>query len=144
MGVDFATTMDNGSSLILGLTQAQHQELFALLDGYATTVTGNPSANMTSSNFSGKTLGIAYTGCSAFLHGDLEEEIYMKIPQQFAKQGEQRTANYGNPYMVSAKYPEIALIYVDDVIITGIDSAPISMLKRNLDAKFHIKDLGKL
>ncbi|KAK3011426.1 hypothetical protein RJ639_010914 [Escallonia herrerae] len=37
-----------------------------------------------------------------------------------------------------------ALIYVDDVIITRTISARISKLKRYLDAKFHIKDIGKL
>ncbi|KAK3012201.1 hypothetical protein RJ639_010896 [Escallonia herrerae] len=36
------------------------------------------------------------------------------------------------------------LIYVDDVIVTGTDSAKISWLKHYLYAKFHIKDLGKL
>ncbi|KAK2989742.1 hypothetical protein RJ640_030235 [Escallonia rubra] len=36
------------------------------------------------------------------------------------------------------------LIYVDDVIVTGTDSAKISWLKHYLDTKFHIKDLGKL
>ncbi|KAK3013069.1 hypothetical protein RJ639_009669 [Escallonia herrerae] len=34
------------------------------------------------------------------------------------------------------------LIYVDDVIVTGTDSAKISWLKHYLDTKFHIKDLG--
>ncbi|WRX13794.1 Reverse transcriptase [Theobroma cacao] len=36
------------------------------------------------------------------------------------------------------------LIYVDDVIITGTDSTRINFLKRYLDDKFHIKDLGRL
>ncbi|WRX07691.1 Reverse transcriptase [Theobroma cacao] len=37
----------------------------------------------------------------------------------------------------------IILIYADDVIITRTDSDRISKLKLYLDAKFHIKDLGK-
>ena len=36
------------------------------------------------------------------------------------------------------------LIYVDALIITGNDSNCISKLKEHLNAKFHIKDLGKL
>ncbi|KAK3016845.1 hypothetical protein RJ639_006384 [Escallonia herrerae] len=38
----------------------------------------------------------------------------------------------------------ISLIYVDNVIVTGTDSAKISWLKHYLDTKSHIKDLGKL
>ncbi|KAK3042989.1 hypothetical protein RJ639_000966 [Escallonia herrerae] len=38
----------------------------------------------------------------------------------------------------------VALIYVDDVIITGTNSTRISKLKPYLDAEFQIKDLGKL
>ncbi|KAK2995856.1 hypothetical protein RJ640_015816 [Escallonia rubra] len=37
-----------------------------------------------------------------------------------------------------------ALIYVDDVINTGIDSTKISWVKHSLYSKFHIKDFGKL
>lgn len=116
---------------------------------------------------------------NAFLHGDLEEEVYMKIPQGFAKQGEQRVCRlrkslYGLRQASRNWYHKFttslldigfrqsdadhslfiyshtggsiiaALIYVDDVIITGTNSARISQLKRYLDAKFHIKDLGNL
>ncbi|XP_020529457.1 uncharacterized protein LOC110008145 [Amborella trichopoda] len=36
------------------------------------------------------------------------------------------------------------LVYVDDVIVTGNDIDSINRLKSYLDAKFHIKDLGRL
>ena len=36
------------------------------------------------------------------------------------------------------------LIYVDDMIITGNDSACVANLKQVLDQKFSIKDLGLL
>ncbi|KAK3007278.1 hypothetical protein RJ639_015826 [Escallonia herrerae] len=115
---------------------------------------------------------------NAFLHGDLEEEVYMKIPQGFSKQGENRVCRlqkslYGlrqasrnwyhkftqsllvvgfiqsqsdhSLFTFAHKGSFLAvLIYVDDVIVTGTDSAKISWLKHYLDTKFHIKDLGKL
>ncbi|KAK3043021.1 hypothetical protein RJ639_002589 [Escallonia herrerae] len=92
-GAAFAIAMDGGDSAILGLTQVQHQQLLALVDGHAA-MTGNPSTNMDSSSFLGSFV--------------------------------------------------VALIYVDDVIITRTHSARISTLKHYLDAKFHIKDHGKL
>ncbi|KAK3012457.1 hypothetical protein RJ639_010380 [Escallonia herrerae] len=115
---------------------------------------------------------------NAFLHGDLKEEVYMKIPQGFSKQGENRVCRlqkslYGlrqasrnwyhkftqsllvvgfiqsqsdhSLFTFARKGSFLAvLIYVDDVIVTGTDSAKISWLKHYLDTKFHIKDLGKL
>jgi len=38
----------------------------------------------------------------------------------------------------------ILLVYVDDIVITGTDSTLIGQLKQNLQASFHMKDLGSL
>jgi hypothetical protein len=38
----------------------------------------------------------------------------------------------------------ILLVYVDDIVITGTDSTLIGPLKQNLQASFHMKDLGSL
>ena len=35
-------------------------------------------------------------------------------------------------------------MYVDDVVITGTDSSLIAHLKQNLQASFHMKELGPL
>jgi hypothetical protein len=35
-------------------------------------------------------------------------------------------------------------VYVDDIVITGIDSSLIAHLKQNIQASFHKKDLGPL
>jgi len=38
----------------------------------------------------------------------------------------------------------LLLVYVDDIVITGTDSTLIGHLKQNLQASFHMKDLGPL
>ena len=38
----------------------------------------------------------------------------------------------------------IALVYVDDLLLTGDDEEEICKLKQNLDKAFTIKDLGSL
>ena len=114
---------------------------------------------------------------NAFLHGDLHEEVYMKLPpgltnpenkvcklkksiyglkqasrQWFAKlvhelqhQGFIQSKNdYSLFIKKQGSLITMAAVYVDDIILTGIDSATVDKLKRHLDAIFGIKDLGRL
>ncbi|KAK1408311.1 hypothetical protein QVD17_39969 [Tagetes erecta] len=113
---------------------------------------------------------------NAFLHGDLDEEVYMKIPQGFSRENETRVCRlrkslYGlkqasrnwyhkfTKFLISLNFRQskadhslftfqngesyvAILIYVDDVIVVGNDSAKIEQTKRQLDEKFSIKNLG--
>ncbi|CAN0825128.1 Retrovirus-related Pol polyprotein from transposon TNT 1-94 [Linum grandiflorum] len=115
---------------------------------------------------------------NAFLHGDLSEEVYMKLPQGYdgadgtkvcrlrksiyglrqasrnwhAKFSssllnlgfEQSKADYSMYVYKKDAAQVIALIYVDDVILTGNDETFISKVKSQLDEEFSIKDLGPL
>ena len=47
---------------------------------------------------------------NAFLHDDLDEEVYLKILQEFSKLGEHRVCRLINLYMVSSKLPTISLL----------------------------------
>ena len=38
----------------------------------------------------------------------------------------------------------VILVYVDDIVITGSDSALLSQLKTHLSESFYMKDLGSL
>ena len=38
----------------------------------------------------------------------------------------------------------VLLVYVDDIVITGSDSALLGQLKTHISESFHMKDLGSL
>ncbi|GKF39932.1 putative reverse transcriptase, RNA-dependent DNA polymerase, LTR copia-type gag-polypeptide [Tanacetum coccineum] len=71
---------------------------------------------------------------NAFLHGDLDKEVYMKTPQGSSRNGETRV---GGVYVA-------ILIYVDDVIIVGNNTKEIQQTKKELDEEFSIKNHGPL
>ena len=115
---------------------------------------------------------------NAFLHGDLEEEVYMKLPPGFGRTDSAlvcrlRKSLYGlkqaprcwfaklvtalKGYDFLQSYSDYSLftysrgstqlnvlVYVDDLIISGNDSAAISLFKAYLCDCFKMKDLGPL
>ena len=115
---------------------------------------------------------------NAFLHGDLDEEVYMKLPPGFnptspGKVCRLQKSLYGlkqaprcwfaklatslRQYGFSRSYSDYSLftycrgnvrlhvlVYVDDLIISGNDSAALSSFKSYLGDCFRMKDLGPL
>jgi hypothetical protein len=115
---------------------------------------------------------------NAFLHGDLEEEVYMKMPPGFRSPTlnqvcRLRKSLYGLRQAPRCWFAKLAgalkqygfqqshsdyslftlhkgtlqlhvLVYVDDLIISGNNSAAIHTFKHYLNTCFHMKDLGSL
>eukprot|EP00268_Persea_americana_P069010 TRINITY_DN9713_c0_g2_i1.p1 TRINITY_DN9713_c0_g2~~TRINITY_DN9713_c0_g2_i1.p1 ORF type:complete len:230 (+),score=29.01 TRINITY_DN9713_c0_g2_i1:27-692(+) len=115
---------------------------------------------------------------NAFLHGNLKEEVYMRIPQGITspsktsayrlhrslyglKQAPRAWFEKFKTTMCHLKFAQssydpslflrhtstsiiVLLVYVDDIIIMGIDAEMIKTLQASLSNSFHIKDLGPL
>ncbi|GAA0143116.1 transmembrane signal receptor [Lithospermum erythrorhizon] len=77
---------------------------------------------------------------NAFLHRDLTEEVYMKIPPGI----EQGSRGQVCRLRKSLKETRLnVLVYVDDLIISGNNRVDIAVFKDYLHTCFHMKDLGQ-
>ncbi|KAH9745940.1 hypothetical protein KPL70_004260 [Citrus sinensis] len=87
---------------------------------------------------------------TAFLHGELEKEIYMLQPESFAEIGKEnlvcRYNRLNSDHCAYYKRFEdsdfIILLYVDDMLVTSPNKDRIQELKAQLHKEFEMKDLG--
>ncbi|KAH9704158.1 hypothetical protein KPL70_011349 [Citrus sinensis] len=85
---------------------------------------------------------------TAFLHGKLEEEIYMLQPKGFAETGKENlVCRLNSDHCAYYKRFEdsdfiILLLYVDDMLVAGPNKDRVQELKAQLAREFEMKDLG--
>nr|GEU64065.1 ribonuclease H-like domain-containing protein [Tanacetum cinerariifolium] len=79
---------------------------------------------------------------NVFLYGDLDETIYMYLPDGYFSPGSK--SDYSLFTKTNNKDFLALLVYVDNIIVTGSDIHEIKKFKEFLKKRFLIKDLGKL
>ncbi|GJS67280.1 retrovirus-related pol polyprotein from transposon TNT 1-94 [Tanacetum coccineum] len=80
---------------------------------------------------------------NAFIHGYIDEEIYMVPPEGYTKAAPNQSKHDYSFFVknTNGKFTAV-LVYVDDMLITGDCQQEILSLKQALHQKFTIKDLG--
>ncbi|EOY01320.1 Cysteine-rich RLK (RECEPTOR-like protein kinase) 8 [Theobroma cacao] len=84
---------------------------------------------------------------SAFLNGYLCEDIYIQQLEGFIKpEGFVRSPNEPTVYLYKSAETAVVIIslYIDDLLITGLDDTTVTECKSKLMAEFEMTDLGEM